>query len=112
MLDLIERQKNPKKVYRIDKVLKSNEHTVLRVPPYMCDLNTTLAKFKRAVGKNNIRGDLSLKQRAVPSVTKTDCERFNNCTVKIENDFWQKDGLIEGIIDTFVIELSGVESSD
>lgn len=42
----------------------------------------------------------------------SDWEGFNSHTIKVEKDYWQKDGLIEGIIDNFVIELGGIESSE
>ncbi|KAG8288972.1 hypothetical protein J6590_007724 [Homalodisca vitripennis] len=49
---------------------------------------------------------------AMNSVTKIDWEGFTNHTLKLEQDFWIKDGLIEDVIDHFVIELGGVDSSE
>lgn len=121
LLELIEKHKQPEKVYRIDQVLKAHGHTVVRLPPYMCDLNPielAWAKVKRIVREQNITGDLSLKKleevttNAMIAVQRSDWEGFIKHTVGVENNYWEKDGLIEDVIDSFIIELGSIESSD
>ncbi|XP_046687431.1 uncharacterized protein LOC124373082 [Homalodisca vitripennis] len=121
LYELIEKHKPKEKVYRIDVALKRRGHAVLRLPPYMCELNPielAWAKIKRVVKGNNIRGDLSLTKleeatrEAQSSVSKIDWEGFTNHTLKLEQHYWEQDGLMEDAIDKFVIELGGMDSSD
>ncbi|XP_046684624.1 uncharacterized protein LOC124370383 [Homalodisca vitripennis] len=121
LYELIEKHKPKEKVYRIDVALKRRGHAVLRLPPYMCELNPielAWVKIKRVVKGNNIRGDLSLTKleeatrEAQSSVSKIDWEGFTNHTLKLEQHYWEQDGLMEDAIDKFVIELGGMDSSD
>jgi transposase len=53
------------KIYKTDHILEKYGHTVVTLPPYVCDLNPTelaWAKIKRIVRENNVRGDLSLQK--------------------------------------------------
>ncbi|KAG8303225.1 hypothetical protein J6590_016198 [Homalodisca vitripennis] len=71
-------------------------HAVLRLPPYMCELNLielAWAKNKRVVKGNNIRGDLTLTKleeatrEAQSSVSKIDREGFTNHTLELEQHY-------------------------
>ncbi|XP_046684397.1 uncharacterized protein LOC124370150 [Homalodisca vitripennis] len=121
LYDLIVQHKPPQKIFRVDSLLKAHGHLVIRLPPYMCELNPielAWATMKREIKNHNIKGDLCLTKleevttHAMNSVTKIDWEGFTNHTLKLEQDFWIKDGLIEDVIDHFVIELGGVDSSE
>lgn len=59
LYEAILRLKPPEKVYKIDSLLKGQGHTVLRLPPYMCDLNAiefVWAKVKQHVRSKNTTG--------------------------------------------------------
>lgn len=121
LFDLIHRFKKPEKVYRFDEMLRLHGHTVLRLPPYMCELNAielAWAKIKRVVREHNVTGNLSLTKlqevtsNAIASVTPADWEQFEQHVIKVENEFWEKDGLLEDIMDNIVINIGGVDSSD
>lgn len=121
LYELVEKHKPKEKVYRIDMALKKHGHSVLRLPPYMCDLNPielAWAKVKRLVKEKNVCGDLSLAKLenttkdAINAVSRIDWEGFTNHTLKVEQTYWEKDGLVEDAIDSFVIELGGIDSSD
>lgn len=121
LLELITQNKPPEKIYRIDEILKSRGHIVIRLPPYMCDLNPielAWAKMKRKIKEENITGDLSLTKleeatkNAIDSITKIDWEGFTSHTLKVEQDYWIKDSIMEDTVDRFVIELGGVDSEE
>lgn len=121
LYELIEKHKPREKVYHIDVELKKRGHSVLRLPPYMCDLNPielAWAKVKRVVKEQNVKADLSLTnlenatKAAIESVSVIDWEGFTNHTLKIEQDYWEKDGIMEDVVDRFVIELGGFVSDE
>lgn len=121
LLELVELVKPQEKRYRIDGLLRFHGHTVIRLPPYMCELNAielAWAKIKRVIREHNITGDLSLTKlqevtrNAVMSVTPSDWEGYTNHVKRLEDEFWQKDGLIADTVDRIIISLGGIESSD
>lgn len=63
LFEAIQRLKPPRKVYKIDNLLKGQGHTVLRLPPYMCDLNAiefAWAKVKQHVRSKNTTGKFTV----------------------------------------------------
>jgi hypothetical protein len=39
LYDFIKKLKLPEKIYKIDHIFNVHGHAVIRLPPYMCDLN-------------------------------------------------------------------------
>ncbi|KAJ4431632.1 hypothetical protein ANN_20231 [Periplaneta americana] len=77
--------KPKEKTYRIDNMLSGSGHVVIRLPPYMCDLNAielAWSKIKRIVRDTNVTGDLSLTKlrettkNAIQEVTRQDWTGF------------------------------------
>jgi hypothetical protein len=65
LYDLILTRKPKEKTFKIDHLLNAQGHTVVRLPPYMCDLSPielAWSKVKHYVRENNVTGDLSLKR--------------------------------------------------
>ncbi|KAJ8866617.1 hypothetical protein PR048_032477 [Dryococelus australis] len=72
---LVEHAKPKEKVYKFDTYLTSLGHTVVRLPPYMCDLNDIeLAWVKITI-------------KAIDSVTKTDWEGYCGHVQKLETEY-------------------------
>jgi transposase len=64
LCNLILPLKPKEKIYKIDHNLEKYGHTVVRLPPYMCNLNPkelAWAKIKRIVHES-VTGDLSLQK--------------------------------------------------
>lgn len=60
----IQRLKPPNKVYKTDQLLKEEGHTVLKLLPHVCDLNSiefVWAKVKQHVRSKNTTGKASVK---------------------------------------------------
>ena len=81
----------------------------LRLPPYMCDLNTielAWAQVKRKIREKNITSNLSnselelLTGQAISDVTPAAWKNFCGYVEKIEQEYWSKDNLIENMMET------------
>lgn len=121
LFHLVQLHKPIEKSFKIDEFIRSHGHVVVRLPPYMCDLNPielAWAKVKRIVRHHNVSSDLSLKrlkevtELAISQVTEEDWRGFDDHVIILEENYWQRDGLIEDTIDRFVIEISDGEDSD
>lgn len=120
LFTLIQLHKSREKTYRIDEILKSHGHDIIRLPPYMCELNAielAWAKTKRLVRENNTSGDFSLAKmedvtrRAISIVSKEDWKGYCLHVQKIEERYWETDGRIEDVVDTFIIRVDSDSAS-
>lgn len=116
---MIEINKPREKDYMADKIYKEAGHKVLRLPPYMCDLNPIemiWAQIKTYVRQKNPSGDLSLTNlkrltiEAIESVHKNDwkvrCEHIK----ALERKMYENDRLVENVVDSIIIELGELDS--
>lgn len=120
LYDAIQRLKPPSKVFKIDKLLEEFGHFVLRLPPYMCDLNAiefVWANVKQHVRSKNTSGNMSLGAlnelvlEALTSVSSTLWKKYTDHVKNIEKEYWEKDGITEDAIDEIIINL-GEDSDD
>ncbi|GLH15036.1 Uncharacterized protein GBIM_19437 [Gryllus bimaculatus] len=108
-------QLKPKnKIYKIDELFTSRGHSVIRLPPYMCELNPiemAWAKIKRLLKERNVNGDIStaklldLTNWAITHVTTEDWMGYCSHVTKIESEYWERDGIVPDIIDSIVINM-------
>ncbi|KAJ4426397.1 hypothetical protein ANN_27211 [Periplaneta americana] len=91
------------------------------LPPYMCDLSAielAWSSVKNYVRSHNTTGDMSLKrlqelvQEGLKSVTKEDCTGYCKHVSDIENYYWEKDAIMEDVIDEFIINVGDTDTSD
>lgn len=120
LYELIEKNKPTKVDYKIDRIFAQYGHEVVRLPPYNCELNPIeliWAIMKRFVRENNV-GDLriqrllQLSEEAIKHVTNEDWKKCCDHIKKLENEYWEKDGLMENALDQFVIAVSEEEDSE
>ncbi|XP_054267154.1 uncharacterized protein LOC128989301 [Macrosteles quadrilineatus] len=106
------------KTYKIDKIAEDCGHTVLRLPPYHCELNPielVWAKVKNEVARTNT--DYSLKSvetlldDALNNVTANDWKSFVNHVKKVEEFMWEVDAIIDDVQDRLVISLADGDDS-
>ncbi|XP_026330034.1 uncharacterized protein LOC113237640 [Hyposmocoma kahamanoa] len=121
LFHLIELHKPTEKTFKIDEFIRSHGHVVVRLPPYMCDLNPielAWAKLKSIVRQHNVNSDLSLKrlkevtELALGQISEEDWRGFDDHVIILEENYWLRDALIEDTIDQFVIEVSEGDNSD
>jgi transposase len=63
LFSLVEKIRPKEKVYHIDTLFAAHSHTVIRLPPYMCDLNPielAWRQIKDYLRSHNTAGDMSL----------------------------------------------------
>jgi hypothetical protein len=75
------------------------------------------SKIKNYVRENNVTGDLSLKRlldlttEGIATVTAKDCEGY--CQhVELEQQYWERDGVVADVIDTIIIANPNESSDD
>lgn len=115
LLALVKKNK-PEPVYEIDEILGQHGHTVVRLPPYHCDLNPieliwALAKRKVAslnVGTKNIN---ELTELAFKAITPEDWKNCCEHTKKIEKEYYDRGRTLYNDVDELVIHV-GADSSD
>jgi len=121
LYELIVTKKPREKIFKIDQLLNAHGHTVLRLPPYNCDLSPielAWAKVKRYVRDRNTQGDLSLRRlrelttEGIQSVTAEDWEGYCRHVQKLEDEYWERDGIVADVIDEFIINVQDNSSDD
>lgn len=118
LYELIKRHK-PAPEYEIDNLLKNHGHTILRLPPYHCDLNPIemiWSSMKRHVADHNIgKSDSEMPQlisNGFNAISAEEWQKHCGHVKKIENEYIDKDGYLD---EPFIITLnndSESESSD
>jgi hypothetical protein len=53
-----------------------------------------------------------LVQEAIKGVTKEDSAGYCRYVTNIENSYWEKDAIMEDVIDNFIINFGDTDSSD
>lgn len=118
LYELIKRHR-PAKQYEIDNLLRDNGHTVLRLPPYHCDLNAIemiWSSMKRHVAEHNIGKSKAempqLVAEAFNKISAAEWQKYCAHVKNIENEYLKKDIYLD---EPFIVNLesdSGSESSD
>lgn len=122
LFELVQLHKPPEdeKNYVIDNIIKSCNHSPLRTPPYMCELNPielAWAHVKHFIRSHNTTGEFNIKylwemaERGIASVEPTHWKNFCRHVVDIENRFWETDQHMEEI-EPIIISLDGNDSDD
>lgn len=121
LITLIDFHKPKEKVFKVDQCISSFGHTVVRLPPYMCDLNAiefAWAQVKNYVRDRNCDGNLSLSrltqlaEEAEKSVTVNDWVDYCRKVVETERKYWTNDGIVSDAIDNFIISFGEDSEND
>jgi transposase len=112
LFQIIELHRPREKQYKIDQFLSSKGHTVVRLPPYMCDLNPielAWAKVKSYIRNCNCHGSLNftelteITEKAIMSVTENDWVGYCKKVEEVEAYYWKSDGIVSDVIDKIII---------
>ncbi|XP_072386551.1 uncharacterized protein [Diabrotica undecimpunctata] len=106
------------KKYEIDEIAKNRGMTVLRSPPYHCELNPielVWAQIKSEVSRKNttfkIHDVKQLFLEAVNNVKPENWEKAVNHTIKEEEKMWKLDNITDKMIEPVIINLGSESSS-
>jgi hypothetical protein len=101
------------KLYRTDEIAQQFGHEVVRLPIAHCELNPielAWSVVKNYCRKHNKTFTLKDIEELVPlgfaEVTPDMWTNFCSHVKKVEDEYWEKDGLIEDAMEEFVIQLS------
>ncbi|XP_049273670.1 uncharacterized protein LOC119399462 [Rhipicephalus sanguineus] len=119
LLDLVNDHKKMFSAYRVDVLGKAVGHDFVRLPPYHCEFNPIemiWSQVKGYVAANNTSFTLAGVEKLVPEsialVTPDNWLRACNHVEKSEDEFWQRDGLIDAKLDQLIIPLGSDSSSE
>jgi hypothetical protein len=112
LYDLILTRKPKDKTFKTDHLLNAYGHTVVRLPPYMCDLIPIEGK---KLCSREQRDRRSVTEAAARLNNRRDCycdwEGYCQHVEQLEQQYWERDGLVADVIDAIFI-VNPNESSD
>lgn len=117
LLNLVKAHK-PQPEYAVDNYLNSLGHTVVRLPPYHCDLNPIeyiWSLVKRRVADRNVRQspkDIErITREAFETVTAEEWKQECRHVDKLRAEYWTRDGLLEEM-DELIIHVGSDSDTD
>lgn len=117
LLAIVNANKGPKK-YVVDEMAKNRQITVLRLPPYHCELNPielVWAQVKGEVARNNTTFKLNdVKVLLTNSLERVTADKWQSCinhVLKEEAKMWELDDLIDITIEPIIINIGSEDSS-
>lgn len=118
LLSLVKQHKPKYDQYVVDNLAKSKSKTVLRLPPYHCELNPIeliWAQVKGEVARNNTTFKLkdvqNLLHAAIQNVTKENWVKAIDHVRSIETKMWEVDEIQENL-EEFIINVGDSSTSD
>lgn len=122
LLHIVKRLKPLHTKYVIDELVKANNHTVLRLPPYHCELNPielAWSSVKNHVRMNNTTYKLpDVKKFLIEGINLVDAQMWKNFishTKKEEVKFYEVDNIIDEMLsaekEDLVVTITGDTSS-
>lgn len=120
LLELVRRVRYQYEEYRIDRLAAQHNHTVLRLPPYHCELNpieNIWGQIKGYVSAENRTFKMDecekLTQEGIFRITPEQWKKCISHAIKEEEKMWNIDCLSETTIERFVFDVNdNDESSD
>ncbi|XP_054720594.1 uncharacterized protein LOC129230218 [Uloborus diversus] len=118
LLNLVSNVRSIYEEYRVDKLVAFHGHTVLRLPPYHCELKPIENIWSVVKGKVAAENK-TFKEKEVEELTKeaiktVSAETWKNCVshiIKEEELMWELDGMSDSTVENFVINFDP-ESTD
>lgn len=108
--------KSEAKIFKMDKLAEDCGHTVLRLPPYHCDLNPielVWAKVKNEVASTNVDYTLSsvevLLHNALNEVSPDFWKKCVSHVKKVEDSMWELDNICDEVQDRIIITNAGFD---
>ena len=110
---------NIKKAYIIDNMAEEAGHRVLRLPPYHCNFNAiemVWGTLKMHIRRQNIYTAqplevVNLIKKVCDTITPDDWKKYIDHVIKEENQYWDRDHIVDEEIDPFIITFDD-ESDD
>jgi transposase len=110
--------KDSSQSFKIDILAAQSGHNILHLPPYHCDLNPielVWSYVKKHLAKNNpqpLRNIPDAAKVIMASVTPEMWQKYCDHVVRIENEYWAKDVVVDLHVESVVINLAEDTESD
>ena len=105
-------------IYEIDQLLHAHGHTVLRLPPYHCDLSPIeliWSQIKGRVARDNcnftVAGILQATQSSINQVTTENWLKCCEHVMTVEHEYKKNDGVVIPRVETCVIDVGALSAS-
>lgn len=120
LLRIVKDHKAEYQKYAIDEMAASQNKTVLRLPPYHCELNPIeliWAEVKNYIAKHNTTFKFcDLKGLFKEALELITAQKWENCIKhvkdKVEKRMWELDNILEEQVEPFIIDVGASGSSD
>lgn len=119
LYDLVKMHKGNQKTYFVDQSAAAAGHTVLRLPPYHCDLNPiemVWAQIKSHVASHNTSGKLKdvneLLKQGIQLVTDEQWKHYCGKVYEFEEQLKKADCVMDEMVEKFVITVGNESDSD
>ncbi|CAH2001242.1 unnamed protein product [Acanthoscelides obtectus] len=120
LLRIVKDHKAEYQKYAIDEMAASQNKTVLRLPPYHCELNPIeliWAEVKNYIAKHNTTFKFcDLKGLFKEALELITAQKWENCIKhvkdKVEKRMWELDNILEEQVEPFIIDIGASGSSD
>lgn len=115
---MLVKKHKPEPVYYIDELLGEHGHTVVRLPPYHCDLNPIeliWAIVKKRIAQKNVIGGQNVAKLAEEAFESITPQEWQNCVdhvIKIENDYFARGRTLYDDMDRLIITVGENSSSE
>lgn len=114
LLDIVRAHKNRYEAFVVDEIAKQRNKTVLRLPPYHCELNPIemiWSQVKGYVANNNKTFKLAeVKQLLREGISKVNAESWKKCIKHVIEVVETKMSIVEPL-DRFIINLENDSSA-
>ncbi|XP_037505681.1 uncharacterized protein LOC119382013 [Rhipicephalus sanguineus] len=118
LVQLVNKNKHRFSGYRIDVLAKVAGHGIVRLPPFHCEFNPiemVWSQVKGYIAANNrsftLAGIEELLDEAIALVTPENWARHCAHVVRLEQEDWEQDGVIESTLGSIIITLGSDSSS-
>lgn len=105
--------------YEIDELARSRGHRIVRLPPYHCEFNPIeliWENVKGYIARNNTHFNMTdlerLTHEAIGQVTAEDWRKAVQHCLKVSQDSWTKNGVVEAAVEQLKIVVTGDTSSE
>lgn len=123
LLDVVKKIKPLHDKFVIDEIANAQNKTILRLPPYHCELNPielAWSSIKNHVRMNNTTFKLpDVKKLLIEGIERVDADMWKNFirhTITEENRFWEIDNIIDEVFEAeqqnLTLTITGNTSSD
>ncbi|XP_026746152.1 uncharacterized protein LOC113507498 [Trichoplusia ni] len=117
LIEIVKSHKSNYERYAVEELAAEYGVTILRLPPYHCELNPielVWAQTKGYVARNNktfkIKDVKKLFEEGVKEVTPENWRQCINHTIKVEDKMCQLDHIIDECVDSFIINVTDSDS--